>query len=62
VRLVAGIGFLLAAITPPASAQGAGFQFGYLWTDPPGVSYRLGWTSKLWGVVGAELHGVHINS
>jgi cell wall-associated NlpC family hydrolase len=46
----------------PASAQGVGFQFGYLWTDPPGVTYRLGWTSGLWGPVGAEIHGVHVNS
>lgn len=53
---------LALAGTTPAAAQGVGFQFGYLWTDPSGLTYRLGWTSKLWGPVGAELHGVHVNS
>ena len=61
-RLLAGIALLLGAVTSPSAAQGVGFQFGYLWTDPSGISYRLGWSSKLWGPFGAELHGVHVNS
>ncbi|MDH4132949.1 MAG: C40 family peptidase [Gemmatimonadota bacterium] len=61
-RLLACVALLLGTAATRATAQGVGFQFGYLWTDPPGVSYRLGYSSRLWGPVGAELHGVHINS
>jgi cell wall-associated NlpC family hydrolase len=61
-RTLTAVMLLLALGASGAHAQGAGFQFGYLWTDPPGITYRLGWTSRLTGPFGAEIHGVHVNS
>lgn len=61
-RTLAAVMLLAALGATRAHAQGAGFQFGYLWTDPSGITYRLGWTSKLFGPLGAEIHGVHVNS
>jgi cell wall-associated NlpC family hydrolase len=40
------------------SAQGAGFQVGHLFTDPPATSYRLGVTAALLGPVGGGLNVV----
>ena len=61
-RTLAAVVLLMAMGATPGQAQGAGFQFGYLWTDPSGITYRLGWTSKLSGPLSAGIHGVHVNA
>ncbi len=48
--------------TNPLLAQGPGFMLGRMFTDPPGVSYRLGVNHSLFGPVGVGIQALVVDS
>jgi len=53
---------LTLAVTTPLAAQGPGFLLGRMFTDPPGVSYRLGVNARLFGPVGVGAQALVVDS
>lgn len=53
---------LAVAGTTPLAAQGPGFLLGRMFTDPPGVSYRLGVSHGLLGPLGVGAHALVVDS
>lgn len=53
---------LSLAGTSPLLAQGPGFMLGRMFTDPPGVSYRLGVSRSLFGPVGVGVQALVVDS
>jgi cell wall-associated NlpC family hydrolase len=53
---------LLAGVARPLVGQGPGFQLGRLFTDPPGVTYRLDIPAAIVGPVDGGAHAVIIDS
>lgn len=53
---------LIVAGSSPLAAQGPGFLLGRMFTDPPGVSYRLGINHRLFGPFGVGVHALVVDS
>ena len=51
----------LGLAATPLAAQGPAFQVGRFFSDPPALTWRAGTGTRLFGPVGASLHGLYVN-